>query len=198
MSLRKGVINLINNDKKLQRVQVEGLSGELISNAERIQPFGLSTIPVPPDAEGRGSEVILADLGTSDHIAVIATDDRRYRPTKGVSGDVMVYGIHDTPDAEHADATQRIVLTGDGTNYQIAIKVAATTFNLKSDNTVNISNENGSFSMGADGKFTFVGDMDITGNITTSGTITNNGKEIGSPHTHVGVQTGSGTTGVVT
>jgi hypothetical protein len=35
----------------------------------------------------------------------------------------------------------------------------------------------------------------MTGNIATTGTLTNNGKNIGSTHTHTGVQTGSGTTG---
>jgi hypothetical protein len=37
----------------------------------------------------------------------------------------------------------------------------------------------------------------INGNIETTGTITNNSKQIGSVHTHGGVQTGSGTTGQV-
>ena len=37
----------------------------------------------------------------------------------------------------------------------------------------------------------------IAGNIETTGTIKNNGHQVGSVHTHGGVQTGSGTTGVV-
>ena len=37
----------------------------------------------------------------------------------------------------------------------------------------------------------------IIGDIETTGTIKNNGKQIGSVHTHGGVQTGSGTTGQV-
>lgn len=37
----------------------------------------------------------------------------------------------------------------------------------------------------------------VTGNVNINGTVTNNGKNIGSTHTHGGVQTGGGTTGVV-
>lgn len=38
----------------------------------------------------------------------------------------------------------------------------------------------------------------ITGDVSITGTLTNNGKNIGSTHTHGGVQTGSGTTGAPT
>lgn len=40
-----------------------------------------------------------------------------------------------------------------------------------------------------------VGDLDVIGNITTTGTITNNGKNIGSTHQHGGVTAGSGNSG---
>lgn len=40
-----------------------------------------------------------------------------------------------------------------------------------------------------------VGDLDVIGNITTTGTITNNGKNIGSTHQHNGVTAGSGNSG---
>lgn len=39
------------------------------------------------------------------------------------------------------------------------------------------------------------GTMNVNGNIVSTGTITNNGKDIGSTHTHSGVQPGSGNTG---
>lgn len=38
----------------------------------------------------------------------------------------------------------------------------------------------------------------ITGNVDINGTVTNNGKNIGSTHTHGGVQPGGGTSGAVT
>lgn len=48
-----------------------------------------------------------------------------------------------------------------------------------------------------DGKVTIVapGGLFVTGDITTTGTVTNNGLNIGSTHVHGGVTTGSGNTG---
>ncbi|MNJ42799.1 Bacteriophage Mu Gp45 protein [compost metagenome] len=40
-----------------------------------------------------------------------------------------------------------------------------------------------------------VGELEVVGNIKTTGTITNNGKNIGSTHQHSGVTPGSGSTG---
>jgi phage baseplate assembly protein V len=39
------------------------------------------------------------------------------------------------------------------------------------------------------------GNVQVTGNISNTGALTNNGKNVGSAHTHSGVQTGSGSTG---
>jgi len=41
-----------------------------------------------------------------------------------------------------------------------------------------------------------VGDLEVIGNITSTGTIRNNGKDIGSTHKHNGVTAGSGNSGV--
>lgn len=40
-----------------------------------------------------------------------------------------------------------------------------------------------------------IGDLEVVGNITTTGTITNNSKNIGSTHQHSGVTAGSGNSG---
>lgn len=42
-----------------------------------------------------------------------------------------------------------------------------------------------------------VGNVTVTGNLSVSGSMTNAGKNIGKTHTHSGVQTGGGNTGVV-
>lgn len=41
-----------------------------------------------------------------------------------------------------------------------------------------------------------VGDLEVIGNVTFTGTIKNNGKDIGSTHKHSGVSAGSGNSGV--
>ncbi len=45
---------------------------------------------------------------------------------------------------------------------------------------------------------TIQGSLTVNGNVATTGTFTNNGKNIGSTHTHTGVQPGGGNTGQVT
>lgn len=40
-----------------------------------------------------------------------------------------------------------------------------------------------------------IGNLEVVGDITTTGTVTNNGKNIGSTHQHNGVTAGSGNTG---
>lgn len=42
------------------------------------------------------------------------------------------------------------------------------------------------------------GNVNVVGNLVVTGTLTNNAKNVGSTHTHGGVQTGSGTTGAPT
>lgn len=42
------------------------------------------------------------------------------------------------------------------------------------------------------------GALDVQGNVTTTGTLANNGKNVGSTHTHSGVQSGGATTGAPT
>jgi hypothetical protein len=46
------------------------------------------------------------------------------------------------------------------------------------------------------GKLNVTGDTDIQGNVTTTGTLKNNDIDVGSTHTHDGVETGEGNTGV--
>ena len=44
--------------------------------------------------------------------------------------------------------------------------------------------------------WTHTGNVMVAGNLVTVGSLTNNGKNVGSTHAHSGVQTGGGTTGV--
>ena len=42
------------------------------------------------------------------------------------------------------------------------------------------------------------GNLAVTGNVSNTGTLTSGGKNVGSTHTHSGVQAGSGTSGAPT
>ena len=215
MKLRKGVINLTDNTTKLQTVQVEGLADEIADNVERYQPFGLSTVLVDCPVDGKGAECVLADLGSTSMRAVIVADDRRFRPVRGFQGDVVLYGTHDTPTAAtHSESTQRIALTDDGTaDYRMLLKTKNCSIEMNSDDVIVIKNANATITIAASGAISITGsaaasidvpalnvtgNVAITGDLSVTGAVTNAGTNISRTHTHGGVQTGSGTTGVVT
>jgi phage baseplate assembly protein V len=99
-SIARAVVNLVDNDKKLQLLQLGVLEGEDIDDAERFQQFGFYSVPFP------GAEaVVLFPNGDRAHALVVAVDDRRYRPTGGDPGEVAIYN--------HVAGT-RIGFTADG------------------------------------------------------------------------------------
>lgn len=71
---------------------------------------------------------------------------------------------------------------------------------MKADGTIENVNAAGSTILSPAGKFTInaPGGVEINGNVVHAGTITSNSKNIGSTHTHGGVQPGGGTSGAPT
>lgn len=98
----RGVVQLVNDAKKLQLVQAGALADETVegeAGAEHFQPYGFASVPLA------GAEcVMLFPNGDRAHPLVIATSDRRYRPTGGDPGQVTVYN----------NAGAKITLTKDG------------------------------------------------------------------------------------
>ena len=84
--VRRAVIELVNDALKLQGVQLTLLAGELSGDVERFQEYGFTSVPEP------GAEAIVLAVGASRaHLVVVASDDRRYRPTGWASGEVGIY-----------------------------------------------------------------------------------------------------------
>lgn len=86
----RGVVQLVNDAKKLQLVQLDVLKGETVEGGgdggEHFQPYGFSSVPLA------GAEaVVLFPNGDRSHPIVISTPDRRYRPSGGAAGDVNLY-----------------------------------------------------------------------------------------------------------
>ncbi len=90
-SLARAVVRLVDDNKKLQMVQLEVLEGETIDDGERFQQYGFSSTPFP-DAEA----VVLFPGGDRGRPLVVAVDDRRYRPTGSQPGDVFLYNQNGT------------------------------------------------------------------------------------------------------
>lgn len=193
------IVQTETNTTKMQSVQATGIAGELNSGVDNFQPYGFNTLHLPMDPQtGQGAEVVLSDVFGTGNASIIASTDRRYRPTFGYAGDVMIYSNHDLPTATHDASTARIVLTDDGAdNYRLLVKLNACKVELKSDNTITITNGNGTYQIAANGNTTLTAPtITLNGNVESSGTFTNNGVNIGSTHTHAGVQAGAANTAV--
>lgn len=85
-AIARGVVQLADDTKKLQLVQLGVLAGETIDGAEHHQPYGFSSVPLA------GAEAIaLFPNGDRGHPLLLAASDRRYRPTGGEPGQVDLY-----------------------------------------------------------------------------------------------------------
>lgn len=100
--------------------------------------------------------------------------------------------------------TERIHQFGDGGflplklfDFSIAGGVLSDGFSLQTDDgSTFITLKSGEIQLNA-AMIKIVGDVEHTGNNATTGTFTNNGKDIGSSHTHSGVVPGGGNSGGV-
>ena len=85
-AVARAVVQLVDDGTKLQLLQVGVLADETIDGAEHHQPYGFSSVPLA------GAEaVVVFPNGDRSHPLVIATSDRRYRPTAGEPGQVGLY-----------------------------------------------------------------------------------------------------------
>jgi phage gp45-like len=203
VKIRAGtIIQTSNNASMMQQIQATGIAGEVVDNVDNFQPYGFNTVSVAADpGTGQGSEVILADIFGTGNATIVASTDRRYRPKTGFSGDVMLYGKHDTTTADADTATQRISFTDDGSaNYRLCIKINGFKIQVKSDNSMLITNGFGNWQFAADGTTSISapniilnGAVTIIGDVSTTGTLKNNGVNVGSIHKHTSTTVGTDT-----
>lgn len=93
LGFTRGTLVKATDKPKMQTNDVRLLHGELIPGVERFQPYGHSTVPMPPDQDGKkAAEVVLAFVhGNRAHPICLGVEDRRYRPTGGEDGQVGHY-----------------------------------------------------------------------------------------------------------
>lgn len=85
MLLARGVVALVNDALKIQKLQVTVLDGE-VDQVQRFQEYGFTSNPL------QGAEAILAAIaGVRGHMVAIAVDDGRYRLKNMQSGEVALY-----------------------------------------------------------------------------------------------------------
>lgn len=107
LMIGRAVVLLVNDNAKLQGLQVSLLADEVRGDVERFQNYGFTSHPLP------GAEAVAACVaGSRDHVLVISVDDRRYRLQGLAQGEVAIY----------TDEGDKVVLKRGGT-----IEVTAST-----------------------------------------------------------------------
>jgi len=167
MTIRKGVIETTLDTGKMQTVSVSGLAGESHDGVEVYQQFGFTSNQPQINDDGKGAECILARA--QGVTVVVAMDDRRHRPIDTPQGGVTVYS---------SNPAQRITIDPE---TGIKLKTGAFFIELLNDGTVNIN----------------AATVNITADVSFTGNLTSNGKNISDTHTHKNVQAGSGNSGGV-
>lgn len=143
MMVGRAVLSAVQDDSKLQELQVELLSDEVHDGVEHFTPYGFTAHPK------KGAEAImLAVGGLRSHGLVITVADRRYRLTSLAEGEVAL----------HDDQGQKIHLTRDGivilSDKGVTIDATGADIGMTCDN----------FTVTASAKIKFAGDDIEVGN----------------------------------
>nr|WP_240746184.1 phage baseplate assembly protein V [Escherichia coli] len=86
LMLARAVVNVINDGRKVQNLQVGLLDDEESDEVERLQNYGHFSVPLP------GAEALIACVGAQrDQGIAVVVEDRRYRPTNLEPGDAGIY-----------------------------------------------------------------------------------------------------------
>lgn len=82
----RGKLHATNATGGAQKFQIELQPGEVLDNVEHLEPYGLTSRPLP------GAEVASASLGGDrNRSVVLIAADRRYRKRNLVAGEVAIY-----------------------------------------------------------------------------------------------------------
>lgn len=88
----KGLLASINDTTEMQLVKVSTTENTVVDNVERIQPYGLSS--VPPTRQQ--SEVIVSAIGANkDHFVATIIDSSTHRPKERPEGNVCLYDMYE-------------------------------------------------------------------------------------------------------
>lgn len=175
----------------VQKIQVEGLDGETVQDLEHAENFGFTSNPPA------GSDCVVVPLGgKTSHGIIVTTTNGAYRITGLSDGETAVY---------NADGAKMVLKKGR------VIEIDCDKLNIKAPNGVNITSEkvecsavltaqgqingNGGMAVQGGNGTTFTGNVNMVGDLHTTGELTNNGKDVGSTHKHI--ETNSSETGEV-
>ncbi|HFC8455135.1 TPA: phage baseplate assembly protein V [Neisseria subflava] len=164
----------------VQKIQVEGLDGETVQDLEHAENFGFTSNPPA------GSDCVVVPLGgKTSHGIIVTTTNGAYRITGLSDGETAVYNV---------DGAKMVLKKGR------VIEIDCDKLNIKAPSGVNITSEkvecsavltaqgqingNGGMAVQGGSGTTFTGNVDMVGDLNTTGALTNNGKDVGSTHKH--------------
>ena len=101
LMIGRAVLQLVDDkryplERRFQAMQIKGHASETLDGVERIQNYGITSVPHP-----RAECVVAAVGGVRQHSLVIAVDDRRYRVTRLAPGEVCIYTDEDGDAGAH-------------------------------------------------------------------------------------------------
>ena len=176
----RGKVARVQAGGSVQKIQVEGLDGETVQDLEHAENFGFTSNPPA------GSDCVVVPLGgKTSHGIIVTTTNGAYRITGLSDGETAVY---------NADGAKMVLKKGR------VIEIDCDKLNIKAPGGVNITSEkvecsavltaqgqingNGGMAVQGGSGTTFTGNVDMVGNLNTTGALTNNGKDVGSNHKH--------------
>jgi len=114
MAIGRGDISAVDDTKQAQELQLTLLDGETADQMERFQEYGFTSVPFPK------AEAIMACVGgLRGHGVIIAVEDRRYRLTNLIAGEVALYddqgqAVHLKRDGIYITTSGKVVVNATG------------------------------------------------------------------------------------
>ena len=103
----RAILKAINNSEGTQKIQVVGLSGETITDIERMQEYGFESYPV-----AESEAVVLYINGNRDQGLAICVHDRSNRPDDLAEGESQMYSKNGNKITMKADGSIEIESNG--------------------------------------------------------------------------------------
>ena len=178
----RAVLNVVDDEGNMQRVQISLLEDEVIDGVERFQNYGFTSVP----EEGTEATVVFVGADRS-HPVVVVADDRRVRKKGLKPGEVAVY--HKDGDFIHLKNENEIEVKTKtfNVNCTTATLSASSEITLDTPLVTLTGRQQTTGKKSGGGASTFVGGLENTG-----GEVISNGVSL-EHHTHPGDS--GGTTG---
>ena len=118
LALSRAVVTLVDDGPKMQEIQLQILTGELVDGVEKFEPYGLTSHPFTK------SEAIAASIGGArGHLVALVVGDRRYRLAGLAEGEVALFDdqgqyVKIARSGIHVHTTQDVVLHGGTTTIE--------------------------------------------------------------------------------